>query len=72
MFEQINQRLQKTLRLLRGVVQVDEASLDEALRDLRLALLEADVNYGVVKEFLGTVRRRARGQDVLESLTPGQ
>ena len=72
MFEQINQRLQKTLRLLRGVVQVDEASLDEALRDLRLALLEADVNYGVVKQFLASVRERALGRDVLESLTPGQ
>jgi len=72
MFEQINQRLQKTLRLLRGVVQVDEANLDAALRDLRLALLEADVNYGVVKQFLAGVRERALGRDVLESLTPGQ
>ncbi len=72
MFEQINQRLQKTLRLLRGVVQVDETSLDAALRDLRLALLEADVNYGVVKQFLATVRERALGREVLESLTPGQ
>jgi signal recognition particle subunit SRP54 len=72
MFEQINQRLQKTLSMLRGVVRVDEASLGAALKDLRMALLEADVNYGVVKDFLATVRERAQGQEVLESLTPGQ
>jgi len=72
MFEQINQRLQKTLSMLRGVVRVDEASLGAALKDLRMALLEADVNYGVVKDFLATVRERAQGQEVLQSLTPGQ
>ena len=72
MFEQINQRLQKTLSMMRGVVRVDEASLDEALRDLRLALLEADVNFGVVKEFLAVVHERAQGHEVLDSLSPGQ
>ena len=72
MFEQINQRLQKTLSMLRGVVRVDEASLGEALKDLRMALLEADVNFGVVKDFLAVVRERAKGQEVLDSLTPGQ
>jgi len=72
MFEQINQRLQKTLSMLRGVVRVDEASLGAALKDLRMALLEADVNFGVVKDFLAVVRERAQGQDVLDSLTPGQ
>jgi len=72
MFEQINQRLQKTLSMLRGVVRVDEASLGAALRDLRMALLEADVNYGVVKGFLAVIRERAQGQEVLDSLTPGQ
>ena len=72
MFEQINQRLQKTLSLMRGVVRVDEASLGEALRDLRMALLEADVNFGVVKDFLAVVKERANGQEVLQSLTPGQ
>ncbi len=72
MFDQINQRLQKTLSMFRGVVRVDEASLGEALRDLRLALLEADVNFGVVKDFLAVVRERANGQEVLESLNPGQ
>ena len=72
MFEQLNQRLQKTLGMLRGVVRVDEESLGAALRDLRMALLEADVNYGVVKDFLAVVRERAQGQEVLRSLTPGQ
>lgn len=72
MFEQINQRLQKTLKMLRGVTRVDEASLNEALKDLRMALLEADVNFGVVKDFLAVVRERAHDQEVLDSLTPGQ
>ncbi len=72
MFEQINQRLQRTLSMFRGVVRVDEASLGEALRDLRMALLEADVNFGVVKDFLAVVRERAKGQQVLDSLNPGQ
>ena len=72
MFEQISQRLNQTLSMLRGVVRIDEASLAAALRDLRLALLEADVNFGVVKDLLGVVRERAQGQEVLDSLTPGQ
>ncbi|MEC8943641.1 MAG: signal recognition particle receptor subunit alpha, partial [Acidobacteriota bacterium] len=72
MFEQISQRLNQTLRMLRGVVCVDEASLTVALRDLRLALLEADVNFGVVKDLLAVVRERAQRQEVLDSLTPGQ
>ena len=72
MFEQISHRLQTTLSMLRGVVRVDETNLDEALRDLRMALLEADVNYAVVKQFLAAVRDKAMGQQVLESLTPGQ
>ncbi len=72
MFEQISQRLQKTLSMMRGVVRVDEDSLGEALRDLRMALLEADVNFGVVRDFLAVVRERAQGQVVLDSLSPGQ
>jgi signal recognition particle subunit SRP54 len=72
MFEHITQRLQKTLSMLRGVVRVDEANLSEALRDLRMALLEADVNFGVVKDLLAVVRERAQGQEVMDSLTPGQ
>ena len=72
MFEQITERLQRTLRALRGTVQVDEKALEPALRDLRMALLEADVNYGVVKDFLSRVREKALGEEVMASLTPGQ
>lgn len=72
MFEQITERLQRTLRSLRGTVQVDEKALAPALKDLRMALLEADVNYGVVKDFLSRVREKALGEQVMASLTPGQ
>lgn len=72
MFEQLTQRLQATLKSLRGTVKVDDKTIDAAARDLRMALLEADVNYGVVKDFVGRVRERALGQEVLQSLTPGQ
>lgn len=58
--------------MLRGVVRVDEASLGEALKDLRMALLEADVNFGVVKDLLAVIGKRAQGQEVLDSLNPGQ
>jgi signal recognition particle subunit SRP54 len=72
MFEQITERLQRTLRALRGTVHVDEKALEPALKDLRMALLEADVNYGVVKSFLAGVRDKALGKEVMSSLTPGQ
>jgi signal recognition particle subunit SRP54 len=72
MFEQITERLQRTLRTLRGTVQVDEKALAPALKDLRMALLEADVNYGVVKDFLAGVREKSLGEEVMASLTPGQ
>ena len=72
MFEQITERLQRTLRALRGTVQVDAKTLEPALRDLRMALLEADVNYGVVKDFLASVREKALGEQVMASLSPGQ
>ncbi len=72
MFEQLTERLQKILRKLRGSVKIDEASFAEISRELRLALLEADVNFGVVKDFLGRVKEKALGQEVAQSLTPGQ
>ncbi len=72
MFDQLTGRLQGTLRKLRGSVKVDERSFDEISRELRLALLEADVHFGVVKEFLVRVRDKALGRQVLESLSPGQ
>lgn len=72
MFEKLTQRLQETLSTLRGVSRVDDKTLDEGLKDLRMALLEADVNYGVVKDFLARVRKKALGEKVMASLTPGQ
>ncbi len=72
MFENLSERLQKVFRDLRGYGRLTPENIDEALRQVRLALLEADVNYKVVKEFIGAISARAVGQDVLESLTPGQ
>ena len=72
MFEQLTRRLQGTLRRLRGSVKIDPASYDEAARELRVALLEADVHFTVVKRFLARVREQALGQEVTRSLTPGQ
>ncbi len=72
MFGQLTQRLQGALRGLRGAAKVDERSFDTMARELRLALLEADVHFQVVKRFLAAVKERALGQDVQGSLTPGQ
>jgi signal recognition particle subunit SRP54 len=72
MLERLSERLQKTLRNLRGEGRVSERHIEEALREIRLAFLEADVNFRVVKEFVDGIRERALGQDVLMSLTPGQ
>lgn len=72
MFEQLTGRLQTTLRKLRGSAKVDEASFGEVARELRLALLEADVHFGVVKDFLAAVKEKALGEEVARSLTPGQ
>ena len=71
-FEGLAERLQGTLNKLRGKGKVSEADVKEAMREVRLALLEADVNFRVVKEFVAKVRERAVGQEVMESLTPGQ
>ncbi len=72
MFENLTDKLQKVFRDLRGYGKLSPENIDAALRQVRLALLEADVNYSVVKEFIATIAARAVGQDVLESLTPGQ
>ncbi|MDA8217699.1 MAG: signal recognition particle protein [Dehalococcoidales bacterium] len=72
MFESLSDRLQATLTRLRGKGRLTERDVDEAMREVRLALLEADVNFKVVKTFVGQVRERAVGVDVLESLTPAQ
>jgi signal recognition particle subunit SRP54 len=72
MFDTLSDRLRKTLSGLTGRGRVSEADVDAAMREVRLALLEADVNFKVVKDFVARVRERALGAEVLESLTAGQ
>ena len=72
MFENLTEKLEQVFKKLRGRGRLDEANIREAMRDIRIALLEADVNFKVVKDFIEDVRRRAVGQDVLDSITPGQ
>ncbi len=72
MFDALSERLRQTLGSLTGRGRVSEADVDAAMREVRLALLEADVNFKVVKEFVARVRERAVGSEVLDSLTAGQ
>jgi signal recognition particle subunit SRP54 len=72
MFESLSTRLQGITQLLRGKAKITEGDLDVALREIRLALLEADVNFKVVKGFVARVRERAVGSDLLSGLNPGQ
>lgn len=72
MFEQLTEKLQKTLKYIRGEGKITEKNIAEALKMLRLAFLEADVNYKVVREFEERVKARALNQEVMMSLTPGQ
>ena len=71
-FESLSDRLQQTFKKLRGHGKLTEDDVDEAMREVRMALLEADVNFKVVKNFVKTVKERAIGQEVLETLTPAQ
>jgi signal recognition particle subunit SRP54 len=71
-FESLSAKLQETVRKLRGMGRVTEKDVKDMMRDIKLALLEADVNFKVVRDFISKVSERAIGQDVLESLTPGQ
>ena len=71
-FEGLSAKLQEVTRKLRGKARITESDLKEILREVKLALLEADVNYAIVKEFINTIQEKALGQDVLKSLTPGQ
>ncbi|MGH1021042.1 signal recognition particle protein, partial [Bacillus paranthracis] len=71
-FEGLADRLQQTMQKIRGKGKVSEADVKEMMREVRLALLEADVNFKVVKDFVKRVSERAVGQDVMKSLTPGQ
>lgn len=71
-FEGLSERLQAITRKLTGKARISESDLKEVLREVKLALLEADVNYKIVKDFTKTIEEKAIGQDVLKSLTPGQ
>ena len=71
-FEGLSEKLQETFRNLRGKGVVSEKDIDAAMREVKLALLEADVNFKVVKQFVATIKEKAMGVDVLKSLTPGQ
>ncbi|MCX4193402.1 signal recognition particle protein [Methylophaga sp. OBS1] len=72
MFDSLSERLGSTLKSLRGQGRITEDNVKETLREVRMALLEADVALPVVREFINRVKERAMGQDVLRSLTPGQ
>ena len=71
-FEGLSSKLQDITRRLRGKARITESDLKDMLREVKLALLEADVNYKIVKEFIETILQKALGEDVLKSLTPGQ
>lgn len=71
-FESLSEKLQNTFKKLKGKGVLSEADINEAMREVKLALLEADVNFKVVKEFVADVKEKCLGQEVLQSLTPGQ
>src|SRR3954468_15796112 len=72
MFSQLGDKLQEIFKDLRGHGTISEANIDSALRQVRLALLEADVDFQVAKKFIARVRDKAVGETVLRSITPGQ
>src|ERR1700719_210817 len=72
MFSQLGDKLQEVFKDLRGHGKISESNIDAALRQVRLALLEADVDFQVAKNFIGRVRQKSLGEQVLRSITPGQ
>ena len=72
MFDSLSEKLQKVFKNLRGESRISEQHLDETLKEIRIALLEADVNFKVVKQFTDIVKQKSLGQDVMQSLSPGQ
>jgi signal recognition particle subunit SRP54 len=71
-FSQLSDRLQDVFKDLRGHGSISEANITDALRQVRLALLEADVHYQVAKDFIARVKEKSLGQEVMRSITPGQ
>jgi len=72
MFESLGDRLQNVVSKIKGYGKITEDNISEITREIRLALLEADVNYQVVKEFISTVKEKALGEEVAKSLKPGE
>ena len=72
MLDSLSDRLNSIFRKLKGHGKLTEKNIEEGLKEVRMALLEADVHYRVVKGFIADIKERAMGQEVLESLTPGQ
>ena len=72
MFDSLSQKLQNAFRNLRGLGKISEANAGEALREVRLALLDADVNFKVARDFIEQVKTKALGQQVVQSIQPGQ
>src|SRR5438876_5525138 len=72
MFDSLSSKLQNTFRNLRGLGKISEANVGDALREVRLALLEADVNFKVARDFIERVTAKAIGQEVVQSIQPGQ
>ena len=71
-FDSLSSRLQMGLRRITGKGKLNETDIDEMLREVRLSLLEADVNYKVVKKFLANIKEKALGENILKGLNPGQ
>ena len=71
MFESLGDRLQSALHKIKGYGKITEDNISDMMREIRLALLEADVNYQVVKEFTTSVKEKALGEEVQKSLKPG-
>src|SRR5262245_7712001 len=72
MFDSLTDKLQNAFRNLRGLGKISEANVADSLREVRLALLDADVNFKVVKDFIERVKEKSLGQEVIQSIEPGQ
>ena len=72
MFDSLTGKLQNAFRNLRGLGKISESNVADSLREVRMALLDADVNFKVVKEFIERVREKSLGQEVIQSVHPGQ
>ena len=72
MFENLSERLERSFKLLKGQGKITEINVAETLKDVRRALLDADVNYNVAKQFTDTVKQKALGQNVITSVKPGE